>query len=259
MSEISTNEERLPERKAETLPQITPMAMLQTAVEKGAGLEQLEKLMGLQERWEANEARKAYVAAMNAFKADPPELFKTRYVEYETKSGKTEYYHATLDHIANKISEYMAPHGLSFRWNTDQQESRIKVTCVVAHELGHSESVTLQASPDESGGKNSIQAIGSTVSYLERYTLLAATGLATKGMDNDGAMPVDTITDEQAKEIRSLLEKIPEDVGMETRTLNYAGVGSIEEIPLLQYETVVEILKQWADKYTDKGGDDNGE
>jgi len=37
-----------------------------------------------------------------------------------------------------------------------------------------------------SGNKNPIQAIASTVSYLERYTLLAITGLTTKDMDDDG-------------------------------------------------------------------------
>jgi hypothetical protein len=38
-----------------------------------------------------------------------------------------------------------------------------------------------------SGSKNAIQAIGSAVTYLQRYTLLSATGLAAKNGDNDGA------------------------------------------------------------------------
>jgi hypothetical protein len=52
--------------------------------------------------------------------------------------------------------------------------------------MGHSEETTLRAIPDTSGSKNSIQAIGSTVTYLQRYTLLAAVGMAAAGMDNDG-------------------------------------------------------------------------
>ena len=43
-----------------------------------------------------------------------------------------------------------------------------------------------EAPLDTSGGKNNIQAMGSAVSYLERYTLLAITGLSTKEMDDDG-------------------------------------------------------------------------
>jgi hypothetical protein len=51
--------------------------------------------------------------------------------------------------------------------------------------MGHSERTTLSATADTSGSKNSIQAIGSTVTYLQRYTLLAAVGLAAGG-DDDG-------------------------------------------------------------------------
>ena len=61
------------------------------------------------------------------------------------------------------------------------------MTCVLTHVLGHSERVPMQSGRDESGGKNSIQGLGSTVTYLQRYTLLAATGMAVKGPDNDGA------------------------------------------------------------------------
>ena len=49
------------------------------------------------------------------------------------------------------------------------------MTCQITHELGHSESVEMTAPPDDSGGKNTIQSIASTKTYLERYTLLAAT------------------------------------------------------------------------------------
>jgi hypothetical protein len=42
------------------------------------------------------------------------------------------------------------------------------------------------AAPDTGPGRNAIQARGSAKSYLERYTLLAATGTAASDMDNDG-------------------------------------------------------------------------
>jgi hypothetical protein len=52
--------------------------------------------------------------------------------------------------------------------------------------MGHSERTPLEASPDASGGKNGIQAVGSTVTYLQRYTLLSATGMAVQDQDDDG-------------------------------------------------------------------------
>jgi ERF superfamily len=74
----------------------------------------------------------------------------------------------------------------SHSWKMNQEGQWIKVTCILTHELGHSEETTLMGAPDNSGSKNAIQAVGSTVTYLERYTLLAACGLSTKGSDNDG-------------------------------------------------------------------------
>lgn len=159
----------------------TPADLLRIAVESGADLEKLEKLMALQERWEANEARKAYVAAMTAFKSEPLEIFKKKTVEF---SG-TKYMHAELSDVTAVVCPAMAKHQLSHRWDVSQVGDRITVDCVITHVLGHSEKVTMEAMPDSSGKKNAIQQVASTVSYLQRYTLLAATGVATKGMDDD--------------------------------------------------------------------------
>lgn len=165
----------------------TPMALLEIAMNQGADLDRLERLMAMQERWEANEARKAFVVALAAFKADPPELHKNKQVKFTTGKGTTEYKHATLDEVALQIGAAMAPHGLSFRWNVEQAPGQVRVTCTLTHILGHSEAVTMVGAADDSGSKNPIQAVGSTVTYLQRYTLLAASGMAVKDQDNDGA------------------------------------------------------------------------
>jgi hypothetical protein len=165
---------------------ITPMAMLQMAVSQNADLDKLTQLMALQERWEANEARKAFTKALSDFKAQGVVIGKDKHVSFATSKGKTEYNHATLGNVCDVIGKALSEFGLSYRWATEQVEGKIKVTCVLMHVLGHSESVSLQSGADESGGKNSIQAIGSTVSYLQRYTLLAITGTATQEQDDDG-------------------------------------------------------------------------
>lgn len=167
---------------------MNPAGLLALAVQQGADLDKLERLMALQERWEATEARKAFVAALAAFKAAPPELTKNKRVSFDTGRGKTAYEHATLDHVSAAIGAALTAHGLSHRWEVEQLEGGlIRVSCVLTHVLGHSERVSMQAGADQSGSKNNIQALGSTVTYLQRYTLLAATGMAVKGQDNDGA------------------------------------------------------------------------
>lgn len=161
---------------------ITPMEMLNQALQKGMDADTLGKLMDLSERWNKEEARKAFVVALAAFKAVAPKIAKDKAVAF----GNTKYKHATLDKASEAIGEELAKHGISHRWDVAQEGGTIRVTCILTHIAGHSESVTMQAAPDTSGSKNSIQAIGSTTSYLQRYTLFAAVGIAPKDVDDDG-------------------------------------------------------------------------
>lgn len=164
---------------------VAPNAVVLTAMQKGYTPEFIEKMMDLQIKLEERESKKAFVKAMADFKKKPLEILKDKKVSFQTSKGKTEYDHASLANVVNTISAELGNHGLSASWETDQT-SGIKVTCILTHSGGHSEKVSLTAEPDTSGVKNQIQAIASTVSYLERYTLLAITGLTTKDMDNDG-------------------------------------------------------------------------
>ena len=167
---------------------ITPDNMLAIAVEKGASLDYLERLMALKERHDANESRKAFVQAMTMFKREPLEIFKRKQVGYTTKDGEfVGYKHAELSDVAEVVVPAMARHGLSHRWEVKQDAGRIHVKCIVTHQQGHSEHVELDGAPDNSGKKNGIQQVASTVTYLQRYTLLLTTGLATKEQtDDDG-------------------------------------------------------------------------
>jgi len=163
---------------------VTPMQMLQHAMSQGADLDRLQQLMDLQERWEANQARKAFVAAMAAFKSEPIQILKTKQVNIP---GGAKFAHATLANVCDGVIANLSKHGLSHKWDLEQNEQGlITVTCVITHESGHSEKVRLSAGADDSGKKNSIQQVASTITYLERYTLMAACGLSAKDMDDDG-------------------------------------------------------------------------
>ena len=208
MSEANQIIEHEHQRSSGQVVAANPQQMLMTAIEKGLDAETIGRMMDLQERWEANEARKAFVAAMGAFKANPPRLTKNKQVSY---TG-TSYTHASLDHVCDVIGQGLAEHGLSYRWEVEQPEGAIRVTCILQHVLGHSERVSMTAPPDDSGKKNRIQQIASTTSYLERYSLLAITGMAAGDQDDDGAQseaePINTITEDQALDITAACEEI---------------------------------------------------
>jgi hypothetical protein len=180
----------------------TPMDLLQMAVAQQIEPEKLGQLLALQERWEANEACKAYVSAMNAFKKSPPIIRKNKHVHFDSSKGPVDYDHATLDHICDQVTKALSEHGISHAWKIDDATMPLKVTCILTHERGHSEETSMRGDPDETGSKNKLQARSSTVQYLQRYTLLAATGLAPAEPDNDGRP--DTTNGELAEQIEYL-------------------------------------------------------
>ncbi len=166
-----------------TLPQVTavtPMQLLSVAVSQGADIDKLEKLMALQERWEASNARKAFDAAISAARAEIKPIIKTGHVKY----NNTDYKHETLDGIAQAIDPILGKNGLSYRFRSSQEGAVLCVTCILAHSGGHSEETALRGSPDTSGQKNAYQAIGSAATYLQRYTLKLALGLSAAKDDD---------------------------------------------------------------------------
>jgi hypothetical protein len=161
---------------------ITPMEMLNTALSRGADIGVLEKLMALQERWEASQARKAFDAAIAKAKGEIGPVLRNA-------KGHNDKRYADFAQIARTVDPVLASHGLTYRFRTEQTD-RIHVTCILSHRDGHSETTTLAGPPDGSGSKNAIQAIGSTLTYLQRYSLIQMLGLASSN-DDDGksAMP----------------------------------------------------------------------
>lgn len=155
-----------------------PANLIQIAIEKGSSVDALEKLMEMQTKWEAKEASKAFKQAMVDFQADKPKLVKTE------KAHNSKY--NPLPKIQEAVDPVLSAHGLTYRWEQEEVDGRIRITCVVSHILGHSERTYLTAPADTSGSKNAIQSIGSTVSYLKRYTLEGALGLSSD-KDDDGA------------------------------------------------------------------------
>lgn len=156
---------------------LTPMAMLSQAVSNGASLEMVSKLMDLQERVEKAQGRRDFDEAIAAAKAEIKPVARN-------KKGHNDKRYADFAAYAREVDPILARFGLSYRFRTEQDD-RIKVTCVLSHRGGHCEENSLAGPADSSGSKNAIQAIGSTLTYLQRYTLTQALGLAASD-DDDG-------------------------------------------------------------------------
>lgn len=219
-----TRMEDLPERLPQLPAVVTPYDMVTQAVTNGASVEVVGRLLDLHERWEASRARKAFDAAIADAKAKIPTVAKNREGHNKTRYADFAAYAAVVDPI---ISSF----GLSYRFRTKQTD-RITVTCILSHREGHSEENELSGPSDKTGNKNDIQAIGSTLSYLQRYTLVQALGLAASN-DDDGkrsgqtADEAQTLTDDQVSELLELMAETKSDMKV---FLQYNKVDRIEDI-----------------------------
>ena len=225
----------------------TPLDIVNHAMQSGReiSLDQIEKLYELQERHEKNEARKAFNKAMADFKADPPDLVKACKVDFTTNKGRTNYNYANIGDIAPIINKALSNHGLIATWETTQ-ENGISVTCIIKHNAGHSEKTTLTAPSDQTGNKNAIQAIGSTVSYLQRYTLLSITGLAVREDDDGQAACENTITEKQHSEIVDMMNAkniVEADFLVWLNGQKGTSISDMAELPSHMYGFVVSTIK----------------
>jgi hypothetical protein len=169
----------------ELVTQTTPHFLLTQAIEKGVDIQQLKELMDLQERWEKKEAKKSFLSALSKFQTLIPILRKNKKATINSQKGNFSYNYADLGGITQSIKKPLNECGLSYRWEFEESNDKMKVTCLISHLDGHTETTFMEAGKDMSGAKNDIQQKGSTQTYLQRYTLIGALGLSTADEDND--------------------------------------------------------------------------
>lgn len=217
---------------------LTPMDMISQALERGASLEIVEKMMGLQERWEANQARKVFNEAIALAKAEIKPIVRD-------KEGHNKKKYVSFDAIARMVDPILSKHNLIYRFRSDQIDGRISVTCILSHGIHHEET-TLCGPADATGNKNAIQAIGSTLTYLQRYSLVQMLGLAAADDDDaKHATNEDLLSAEQVLEMKQLIV----DKGTElSKFLRWAKVEKIEDIGADYFESCMEAIRVAAKK-----------
>lgn len=247
-------------QSAETLP-LAPlptenpvMSMIRQAVAAGQPLDVIRELKDMAKELAADEARRAFDEALAAAKAEIPVIRKNRKVGFEHKdgTGETNYSHEDLGEIARTVDPILSKYGLSYRYRSKQGDGGVTVTCVLSHRGGHFEETQLFAAPDNSGKKNAIQQTGSAITYLQRYTLKMALGLAAAADDDGKASEAPaTITEEQALNLNDLIDTVVERIGakrpgyVET-FLKFMKVERIEDIPARDYQKAVTAINSTA-------------
>lgn len=228
----------------------TILSMLQTIMtDPTVSIERVNQAFDFYQRVEAAQAKKAFDAAMADAKAEFEPIVKRHEVAFGEGKNRTSYKHEDLADISAAVDPSLAKYGLNVRHRaTSNPNEPIRVTCIVTHRMGYSEETTLSAGADGSGGKNSIQSIGSTLTYLQRYTKRLALGLAV-GRDNDGKdadiKPSDTITDEQEAQIREAIEA----TGTELSSFaSYFKIEKLSDLKAVDFTRAITALNKKASR-----------
>lgn len=190
--------------EADTPRAMTPMELVSYAIQSGQPIDIIREAIKLSKELKSDQALEAFDAAVADAKAEIGPAMKN-------KTGNNSKRYADFAAYAAVVDPIIGKHGLSYRFRT-RQDGAIHVTCVLSHRAGHREETTLSGPADATGSKNAIQAIGSTLTYLQRYTLVQALGLAA-AEDDDGKAAgegdaSDKITDEQVKTLLALIEEV---------------------------------------------------
>lgn len=224
-----------------------PMDIVRAALQTG-NVEMYREAVALAKEMDAIAARKAFDMAMADAQAELPTIRRNREVDSGGRGPR--YRFEDLAEIERTVKPILSKHGLNYRFRTQQAGDRISVTCIVSHRAGHFEENTLTAGPDNGPGRNAIQQIGSTQTYLQRYTLKAALGLAA-AHDDDGhasqaqaesesyAPPPGSISQDQADQLRDALE---EKGASPKAFLAWAKQKRIEDIPAEHFASCINAI-----------------
>lgn len=224
---------------------VQPLSIIHTAVAAGADPDQLDKLLTLQERWEKNEARKAYNRAMKACQEAMP-VVVTDSVNDHTRSR-----YASLEAVAKTIKPIYTSHGFSLSYgesSEDRMTDYIRITCDCMHEAGHTERFSLNCPYDNTGAKGgstktAIQGMGSSVAYGRRYLLLMIFNVIVSDEDDDGiAVAAARISEAEIHELSQWLDQLRDDD--QSKFFDFMGVENIVDIPAKDFGKGLDALKR---------------
>lgn len=224
----------------------SPAHLIEMAVEKGTDPQNLEKLMDLQERWEAKQAKKAFDDAFAAFQADCPPIVKQK----EMSLGRGgDFKYAAFEDIMHIIRQPLANHGLALSFNTRMEQQGILTTvCRVSGHGHHVESSVTLPVPQQMP-VNDTQKMGAGLSYGKRYAVVNALNLVVVGEDSDAARLAETFIDDSQHDILTeMLGAAEANVpGTEKRFMGWlkqsTGAVILRELPTKHYSMVHEMLR----------------
>lgn len=173
----------VPREQRLAVPEPTGMAIVieRLASNPAVDVTKLEKLIELQERMLAHNAKASFNAAFSVMQGEIPAIVE----KGKTNNGS----YAPLEDIVEAVRPILTKHGFALTHRTEWPDKGIvKIVGILSHQQGHERQSEFLSAADSSGNKNAIQGLGSAISYGRRYTTKDLLGIVTRGEDDDAKL-----------------------------------------------------------------------
>jgi hypothetical protein len=202
--------------------------------------------LDIKEREEKRQAEKEFTAAMNRLQQKLPRISKRGRIEFTAKSTgvPTSTPFAKYEDVWTVVGPLLLEEGFTVSFGTKALADKgvgILIEATLHHIAGHSQTEVMPLPFDTSGSKNSIQAVGSTLSYGKRYLLFAMLNLVTEGEDNDGSS-ISAITDDQQMNIETLMHECRLTEEGKSKYLEFIGVKALKDLQQGGYKAAINFL-----------------
>lgn len=146
-------------------------------------IERVNALMDMQERQMNKVAEQQFNASFAQAMAEMPSAPQSGLNKHTSQK------YSTLDDLVKTSRPVLSKHGLALNWKTEIADGVMTVTAIVRHEGGwreeNSKSAPVDAGKGQGASMNTIQAQGSTETYLKRYTGFGILGMSSEDFDDD--------------------------------------------------------------------------
>jgi ERF superfamily len=147
-------------------------------------------VLQMNERIQDRNAKAAFDSDFTMMQDELPMITRDGQIKIPAKDGKSarvQGRYAKFETINDVVKPILSKYSFAISFRTKVLDTKITIIGCLRHAGGHSEESDITLPPDVSGGKNSVQAIGSTISYGKRYMMTALLNITTEGEDDDGA------------------------------------------------------------------------
>src|SRR5579884_4210349 len=184
------------------IPQVehTPADIVLVALERGAPVDVIERVVALRERLVAASARRAWQQALSRAQAEMPVISRTRTARIQSARGEYSYDYTPIEDVVHVAGPVLTRHGFPGHRDYEFGDAAVTATCYLSHGTGHTECATFRCPVITKEGGNAAHAVASARTYAARYAFISVAGIVVGGEDDDAAAQTETQEDREQSE-----------------------------------------------------------